>query len=97
MTAQTSDARLAVGWCHQCGTIQLKDEMPTEWLEWTESVEPVCVNDPGEPWGVGVWPKGEHLPGCPTVAVARAREVDWMPSFSECTCGPHGDADEVDA
>lgn len=76
-----------IGWCHQCGTLQLREEMPTEWLEWTEAVETVCVNDPGEPWGVGVWDKGEHAPACPSVARARAREVDWSPVLDECTCG----------
>ncbi len=79
--------RLHVGWCHQCGTLQLREEMPTEWLEWTEAVETVCVNDPGEPWGVGVWDKGEHDAACPSVARARAREVDWSPVLDECTCG----------
>ena len=86
MTQQTSANRLAVGWCHQCGTIQLKDDMPREWVEWAEAVEPVCVNDDGEPWGLGVWSKGEHLPDCPSVTAARERVVDWSPTLEGCGC-----------
>src|SRR5665647_1516017 len=90
----TSAPRFAVGWCHQCGTLQLKDDMPTEWIKWAEAVEPVCVNDPDEPWGLGVWDKGQHLAQCPIVEFARARSVDWQPTLSECTCGTtHGGND----
>ena len=79
--------RLAVGWCHGCGTLQLRDDMPTEWLEWSETIEPVCVNDDGEPWSLGVWEEGEHTRTCPVVARARAREVDWTPTLDDCDCG----------
>ena len=79
--------RLAVGWCHQCGTLQLREEMPTEWLPWSQAIEPVCVNDPGEPWGLGVWDEGEHAADCPVVADARNRVVDWSPTLANCTCG----------
>lgn len=72
--------------------------MPTEWTEWTEwsrEVEPLCVTGDGEPWGPGVWNKGEHDADCPVVAIARAREVDWTPTLSECTCGV-GDGEDWD-
>ncbi|MBT0995467.1 hypothetical protein KIN34_14365 [Cellulomonas sp. DKR-3] len=84
--------RLAVGWCHGCGTLQLRDEMPMAWMPWSEKVEPACVSGDGEPWGMGVWDKGEHDAACPTVAIARAREVDWTPVFDECTCGGADDS-----
>jgi len=86
MTQQTSDGRVAVGWCHQCGTVQLKDDMPREWVEWAEAIEPVCVNGDGEPWGVGVWPEGEHAPDCSSVTAARERIVDWSPMLKGCAC-----------
>lgn len=81
------EERLAVGWCHGCGVLQLRDEMPTEWLEWTETVESVCVSGDDEPWGVGVWEMGDHGTSCPSAARARAREVDWSPVLDECNCG----------
>ena len=61
--------------------------MPTEWLPWSQAIEPVCVNDPGEPWGLGVWDEGEHAADCPVVADARNRVVDWSPTLANCTCG----------
>ncbi|KQY41870.1 hypothetical protein [Cellulomonas sp. Root137] len=87
----TALVRLPVGWCHSCGTLQLREEMPTKKLPWTDGPEPVCVNDPGEPWGMGVWPKGEHLPDCPVVELARARDVDWTPTLGTCTCADSPD------
>lgn len=88
----TSDEpnRLAVGWCHGCGTLQLRDEMPTVWLEWLERAEPVCVSGDEEPWGVGVWDEGEHNVDCPVVARARARDVDGALTLVECGCGGDG-------
>lgn len=83
--AQTA-AVLAVGWCHSCGTIQLRDEMPREWMPWSEAVESACVTGDGEPWGMGVWDRGEHLTDCPAVAAARARIVDWTPVLDGCGC-----------
>ena len=100
VTQQTSADRIAVGWCHQCGTVQLKDDMPREWVEWAEDVKPVCVNGDGEPWGPGVWPQGEHAQDCSSVTAARERIVDWSPMLKECGCPPvagEGDSDDEDA
>ena len=77
---------LAVGWCHSCGTIQLRDEMPRQWMPWSEQIEPACVTGDGEPWGMGVWDRGEHLVDCLAVTSARARTVDWSPVFGGCGC-----------
>lgn len=96
MTTETS-SRLAVGWCHGCGTLQLRDEMPLDWVEWSGETEPACVSGDGEPWGLGAWNKGEHDAECPVGVNARAREVDWTPTLSECTCGAvDGEADDED-
>jgi len=93
-THQTSQSPEPVGWCHQCGTIQLKREMPMESLPWTDGPEPVCVICLDEPWGLGVWPKGDHSSTCPTIQVAKARTEDWSPILAECDCG--GNAGEPD-
>jgi hypothetical protein len=50
--------RESVGWCHSCGTMQLKSEMPTDFVEWKNDVVPVCLDCGTEPWSTGVWDKG---------------------------------------
>lgn len=82
---EPAESFVEVGWCHQCGTVQLKTEMPAESLPWTDGPEPCCVECRDEPWGLGVWDKGRHLPGCPWHTAGAAREVDWTPAF-DCTC-----------
>ena len=47
-----------IGWCHECCTVQMGDEArPRELRLGTEpaTLEWVCVNCDGEPWGIGVW------------------------------------------
>lgn len=78
-------ARESVGWCHGCGTLQLKSEMPTDFVEWAEDMLPVCLDCGAEPWSSGVWDKGAHATSCSWYAAARQREVDWSPAFA-CTC-----------
>lgn len=87
---ETSD-RVTVGWCHGCGTLQLRDDMPMVRMSWSPEPEHTCVAGDGEPWGMGVWDKGDHDPACPTVGLARTRTVDWTPTFAECTCGAADD------
>jgi len=74
-----------VGWCHQCGTLQLMRDAP--WLAVPfiyEHYEPVpccavCRED--EPWELGVWEVDLGLTAC-----AEARHVTWMPDRCE-QCG----------
>lgn len=80
------DERNDVGWCHQCGTMQLQTEMPRRSLPWTDGAEPVCVECGDEPWGTGVGIKGNHVHSCTWTTMARSRTVDWAPSWP-CTCG----------
>lgn len=46
-----------VGWCHQCGTLQLFIEAP--WLPipyWGNAVHPCCSRcRESEPWEMGIW------------------------------------------
>lgn len=82
MTAGNPDQ---VGWCHACGTVQLKRDMPEHAYDHTDAAEPCCVVCLDEPWGLGVWDKGEHGGDCAWVAAARDRTVDWTPTF-QCRC-----------
>lgn len=75
----------AVGWCHGCGTVQLKSDMPLDYIEWKEATAPVCVECGAEPWSIGVWNKGEHASSCSWVNAAKRRTVDWTPDFP-CNC-----------
>lgn len=86
-----------VGWCHQCGTLQLFTEAP--WLEipyWRDEVHPCCiVCGDSEPWEMGVFPMPDELHNC-----ARLLHVTWSPPACEtCAadgwddgCGPEGAA-----
>lgn len=86
MTEIERDERQDVGWCHHCGTMQLKEDMPTKELPWTDRPEPVCFECGDEPWGLGVWRKGTHSPACVWTAAARSRVVEWTPAWA-CSCG----------
>lgn len=77
--------REPIGWCHGCGTVQLKSEMPLDYIEWQEDMAPVCVECKAEPWSIGVWNKGEHEASCSWSEAASQRVVDWSPAFA-CAC-----------
>jgi len=85
---------ISVGWCHSCGTLQLKDDMPLNDLPWADGPEPVCIEGDGEPWSLGVWDKGAHTEHCAWVSAARERLVDWAPVFS-CNCFGTGERQDL--
>lgn len=90
---QTPLSKETVGWCHGCGTVQHKSEMPLEYIEWQEDTAPVCLECKAEPWSIGVWDKGEHGPACSWAQAASQRIIDWSPAFA-CSCyemSPHSD------
>lgn len=59
--------------------------MPTKSVLWAEDVLPVCVVCGDEPWGPGVWPKGEHAPGCSWHDSAEVLLIEWSPA-ELCDC-----------
>jgi len=85
MSAAREQQDSPVGWCHSCGTVQLKSEMPESTHEYTDGAVPCCVKCLDEPWGMGVWDKGVHRDGCAWFAAARERVVEWTPDFP-CDC-----------
>ena len=70
-----------VGWCHNCGTLQLYRDAP--WLTWLgpgTKPEPCCVVcREEEPWGLAVWDAPENLRLC-----AQRRHVTHGEGCDEC-------------
>jgi hypothetical protein len=84
-----------IGWCHQCGTVQLLVDAP--WLrtdlgipsDSPEAPEPCCVVcREDEPWDLAVFPMPESMRRC-----AEERHETWAPVPCE-VCGA-GSREEV--
>ncbi len=80
-----------VGWCHQCGTLQLLEDAPWLDLDWLRTpmggvppmldvpAQPCCVRcRESEPWELGVWPVDESLRNC-----AMQLHETWSPDRCE--------------
>lgn len=79
-----------VGWCHQCGTLQLLRDapwLPVRWIYDDDEPVPCCIEcRESEPWEFGVWdlpyqdgdPELRELRKC-----AEARHVTWDPTLCE--------------
>ena len=63
-----------VGWCHNCGTWQLKRD--SRWLHpsWSDGAGWCCVVCDDEPWGMGVWPRKAVCAECAPVELVMAEE-----------------------
>lgn len=71
-----------VGWCHQCGTLQLLEDAPV--LDWMGDGDPepccvVCREE--EPWSMAVFPMPASMEVC-----GSERHVSWSPAPCE-VCG----------
>lgn len=86
-------ANSPMGWCHQCGTLQLLVEAPSLVVDadFDPIPEPCCVEcRESEPWCMAVFPvTDEGLRAC-----AIARHVTWNPTACE-TCSTGRDLRET--
>jgi hypothetical protein len=82
-----------VGWCHNCGTLQLLRDAP--WLPvpaifgHAHPVPCCCVCREDEPWEFGVWP----MPAC-LKACGAQRHESWSPLPCD-VCGAGSEFESV--
>jgi hypothetical protein len=75
-----------IGWCHNCGTLQLFRDAPWLTLGWMGDGErhPCCfVCRESEPWEFGVWPVAQHGGGESLIPCALAHHETWNPGVCE--------------